>query len=168
MKKLFPDLYLSQIKELTPSLCAQRGIKGIVFDIDNTLAPYGQKTCPDDVEAYLSSLESAGIAVGYASNNNEKRVNTFNTKGRFFTARAGKPGSLGITRFLAYSGLSADEVALAGDQLFTDVWCAKRSGVTSVLVPPISRKGEPWYFVFKRAGEGIILRAYKRSKRKGR
>lgn len=168
MKIFTPDLYLSQIYRLTPEILKKRGIKGVVFDIDNTLAPYGIAVCPDEVEDYLSSLEKEGIMTGYVSNNNEKRVSTFNTKGRFYTAKSGKPGTLGVKRFMAYFELLPEEVALAGDQLFTDVWCARRAGVTSVLVPPINRKNEPWYFVFKRAIEAPMIRAYVKKSKRGK
>lgn len=49
------------------------------------------------------------------------------------------------------------ELAVVGDQIFTDVLCARLAGVTSVLVDPIELETFP-FFRFKRALERLILR----------
>ena len=52
-----------------------------------------------------------------------------------------------------------------GDQLFTDVWGAKRTGIRSWLVKPIHPK-EEIQIVLKRRLEWIVLFFYKRSGRR--
>ena len=49
-----------------------------------------------------------------------------------------------------------------GDQLFTDVWGAKKAGITTYLVKPIHPK-EEIQIVLKRKLERIVLFFYHRS-----
>ena len=49
-----------------------------------------------------------------------------------------------------------------GDQLFTDVWGAKRAGILTYLVKPICPK-EEIQIVLKRRLEWIVLFFYRRS-----
>ena len=52
-----------------------------------------------------------------------------------------------------------------GDQLFTDVWGAKRTGMKSILVKPINPK-EEIQIVLKRYLEKIVLHFYKKENEK--
>ena len=51
-----------------------------------------------------------------------------------------------------------------GDQLFTDVWGAKRTGIHSILVKPIHPK-EEIQIVLKRYLEKIVLHFYKKKRK---
>jgi predicted HAD superfamily phosphohydrolase YqeG len=52
-----------------------------------------------------------------------------------------------------------------GDQLFTDVWGARRTGLYSILVKPINPK-EEIQIVLKRYLEAVVLWFYHRQKKK--
>ena len=54
-----------------------------------------------------------------------------------------------------------------GDQLFTDVYGAKRTGIYSILVKPIHPK-EEIQIVLKRYLERIVLHFYRKSHSKGK
>ena len=54
-----------------------------------------------------------------------------------------------------------------GDQLFTDVWGAKRTGISNILVKPIHPK-EEIQIVLKRYLEKIVLYFYARSKKQAK
>ena len=51
-----------------------------------------------------------------------------------------------------------------GDQIFTDVWGAKRIGIYSILVQPINPK-EEIQIVLKRYLERIVLYFYQKNKK---
>jgi predicted HAD superfamily phosphohydrolase YqeG len=53
---------------------------------------------------------------------------------------------------------------LMGDQVFTDVWAARNSGIKAALVPPINDKKDI-FTKFKRLLEKPILRRYERKMR---
>ena len=62
-------------------------------------------------------------------------------------------------------GCNTGNTLFVGDQLFTDVWGARRCGIYSILVQPIA-KHEEIQIVLKRYLEKIVLASYKRTCRK--
>ncbi len=162
MNIFYPDLMIKSAYSLDIDLLVKNKIAGVIFDIDNTLVPYTVADCPEEAENLFLSLEQKGIAVGFISNNGAQRVERFNKGGRFYLCKAGKPSKKGAVAFAKHLGTECENLAVVGDQIFTDVWFARNSGAYSVLVEPIDTKHEPWYFVFKRAGEKIILYFYRR------
>ena len=62
-------------------------------------------------------------------------------------------------------GTDRTNTIFVGDQLFTDVWGAKRAGIRNILVKPIYPK-EEIQIVLKRYLERIVLYFYKRSSRR--
>jgi hypothetical protein len=137
-----------------------RGKRGIIFDIDNTLAVYDEPKPSPKVKALLSDLRRMGFRVGLLSNNGEKRVERFNRElGLPAVHRAGKPRRAGIRRAVRMLGLRPPQVVLVGDQLFTDVWGGNRCGVHTVLVEPIALRDE-WTVWLKRGPERILKNIY--------
>ena len=62
-------------------------------------------------------------------------------------------------------GTDLKSTIFVGDQLFTDVWGAKRTGIRNILVKPIHPK-EEIQIVLKRRLEWIVLWFYKRQNKK--
>ena len=117
------------------------GIKGIILDIDNTLEPYENAEPSDRVRAWLDELRNAGIGTAIVSNNNRKRVETFNADiGMPAYYISAKPFACKVRRALRDLGAVPDEALFIGDQIFTDVWAAHNAGIRAVLVPPIKDK----------------------------
>ena len=65
---------------------------------------------------------------------------------------------------MEYMHTDKDTTYFVGDQLFTDVWGAKRAGIPNILVKPIHPK-EEIQIVLKRYLEKIVLHFYKKSQR---
>lgn len=79
--------------------------------------------------------------------------------------KAGKPGRAGYEQAMQMLQCDVTNTLFVGDQLFTDVWGARRCGIYSILVQPIARH-EEIQIVLKRYLEKIVLASYKRSCRK--
>ncbi len=62
-------------------------------------------------------------------------------------------------------GTTIETTLFVGDQLFTDVWGAKKIGIMTYLVKPINPK-EEIQIVLKRYLERIVLFFYLRNERK--
>ena len=62
-------------------------------------------------------------------------------------------------------GVTKDETALIGDQIFTDIWGGRRAGVTTFLVQPI-KEVDTLFFKFKRYYEKKVIKSYDRYKSK--
>ena len=79
--------------------------------------------------------------------------------------KAGKPGRKNYIKAMEEMGTNPGNTLFVGDQLFTDVWGAKRCGIYSILVKPIHPK-EEIQIVLKRYLEKIVLFFYYRKLKK--
>lgn len=110
-------------------------------------------------------LKKIGFECCLISNNKKKRVKSFNEQiGAHMIFDAHKPSRKNYFYAMELMGTDRDNTLFVGDQLFTDIWGAKRSGIRNILVKPISKK-EEIQIVIKRVFEKIILSEY-RSKKK--
>lgn len=142
------------------------GITNLVYDIDNTLAPFDVPEPFPETLNLFADLRGRGFRICLLSNNSHARVEGFCAKLSqlevAYVARAKKPGRQGLSKAMSLIGATYANTALIGDQIFTDVWCAKRSGVCSILVKPLSDRDE-FTVKIKRPIERQVLKAYMRS-----
>lgn len=159
-KMLLPELMLSRFCELTPELCEMHGIRGLICDIDNTLATYDDITMPEATEDWANKMRDAGIRLAFVSNNTEERVRTF-IGGRDICGfpNAHKPSIRYFEDAAETIGCADGGAAVLGDQLLTDCLAAHRAGLPAVIVPPIKdRTGA--FFRFKRRLERPYVMKY--------
>lgn len=158
----FPDRYVASTYVIDFEKLYEEGIRGIIFDIDNTLVPHG---APADERAVrlFGRLKKIGYRCCLISNNQEPRVKMFNEKIQVdYVYNAHKPSTKNYKKAMEIMGTGTDDTLFVGDQLFTDVWGAKRAGIRSILVKPIHPK-EEIQIVFKRYLERIVLHFYLKS-----
>lgn len=137
------------------------GIRGVIFDIDNTLVPHG---APADERALslFAQLHRMGMNTCLLSNNKEPRVASFAAQvDSSYICKGGKPSTKGYEKAMKTMKTTASDTVFVGDQLFTDVYGANRAGLYSYLVKPIDPK-EEIQIVLKRYLEAVVLFFYKR------
>lgn len=140
------------------------GFRGVVFDIDNTLVPHGAPA-DERASALVKRLQNDGFQVMFLSNNKEPRVKMFSDAvGGAYIYKAGKPGRAGYLKAMELLGTGPADTMFVGDQLFTDIWGAKKAGMETWLVKPIHPK-EEIQIVLKRKLEKIVLYFYHRQER---
>ena len=133
----------------------------IVFDIDNTLVPHGAPA-DDRAKKLFRRLKEIGFSSCLISNNQEERVKMFNQEIRTnYIYNAHKPSTKNYEKAMKIMGTDKTNTFFVGDQLFTDVWGAKRTGIHNILVRPINPK-EEIQIVLKRYLEKIVLHFYKK------
>ena len=161
LKRFIPDYYFDTFDMATPDFLLSIGVKGIILDVDNTLEPYENAKPSEKVLQWFSELNRHGISAAIVSNNNEKRIATFN-EGLCIPAfpKAGKPFAKNVLRALDAMGINKSEAVFMGDQIFTDVWAAHNAGIRAILVPPINDKKDI-LTRFKRWLEIPILKKYR-------
>lgn len=160
----FPDEYVASTYVIPFEKLYEEGYRGIIFDIDNTLVMHG---APADERAkkLFARLKELGFACCLLSNNQEPRVKMFNRDVQVnYIFNAHKPSTVNYEKAMELMGTDKSNTIFIGDQLFTDVWGAKRTGIRNILVKPIHPK-EEIQIVFKRRLEKIVLYFYKRSKK---
>ena len=81
--------------------------------------------------------------------------------GTNYIYNAHKPSTKNYVRAMDIMGTDRTNTIFVGDQLFTDVWGAKRAGIRNILVRPIHPK-EEIQIIVKRYLEKIVLHFYKK------
>ena len=165
LKAFYPDRIAESAYEIPYDYYCAQGIRGVIFDIDNTLVPHG---APADRRAkeLFKRLEEIGFSSCLISNNKEPRVKMFNREiGTNYIFNAHKPSVKNYVRAMEIMGTDKSNTVFIGDQLFTDVWGAKRAGIHNILVKPIHPK-EEIQIVLKRRLEKVVLYFYKKSREK--
>lgn len=167
MKNLYPDMYVDSISSITASMLRERGMEAVVLDIDNTLVPHNDPNPTKEVMSFLDEMKKNGIKICVVSNNDASRVEPFCRKigVRYFVSDALKPRAYGYEKAAEIMGLPPGKTAGIGDQIFTDIWGGNRAGCMTVLVKPITFRGENAFIKFKRLMERPFIRKIKRGKR---
>lgn len=166
IEQFYPDVIIESTYEINYEKLYKSGIQGLIFDIDNTLVPHG---APADERSkdLFRRLDQIGFSCCLLSNNHESRVNLFNRDiGVYQICDAHKPSTKGYSRAMKIMGTNLSSTLLIGDQLFTDIWGANRTGMANILVRPVDLSWEPPEVVFKRKLEKIVFHFY--DKREGR
>ena len=165
LERFFPDEYVDSAYGIPFEELYRKGYRGIIFDVDNTLVPHG---APADARSIglFERLRAMGFSTCILSNNKEPRVAPFagQVKSPYIFKR-GKPSHKCYERAMEVMGTGRENTLFIGDQLFTDVWGARRTGLYSILTKPMDPH-EEIQIVFKRYLEAVVLRAYKKQRQK--
>jgi uncharacterized protein len=139
-----PDLCVARASDIEISWLRERGIRGVVLDLDNTTCAYGQDELASGVLEWVGGVRASGIAVVLVSNNFSARVDVIGTRlGILGVASALKPLPFGFLRALRMLATRSHETVMVGDQLLTDVLGAKLLGLQTVLTEPLVAKDFP-------------------------
>ncbi len=162
-----PDMMFRNIYDITPELLEEHGIKAVIFDIDNTIAPYEIASPTETMKSYFKTLEKAGVNMAFVSNNRKERVHIFNLDlGYFYIHSAKKPFSSGVRACIKHFGLPKEQVVCVGDQIFTDCLAAHGAGLEFFMVAPVNKK-ESAFFKVKRFLERPFIQAFRERVRRG-
>lgn len=141
MSKLIPDLVFGSVYDISPQLLRDHGVRGALIDLDGTMASHRTALPPETLASFVNALRSAGLRVLVVSNNREARVSRFcKALGIDFISRAGKPFQRGFRRAAARLGLELHELAVIGDQIFTDVFGGNLAGALTCYVETLDRR----------------------------
>ena len=133
-----PDLSLPDIYALTPEMLTRRGVRFVILDIDNTVAPYTVGGTDERMRAWADGLRDAGLELFLLSNNRGTRPEVFSGElGLPFRKKAWKPFTKHAKAVISERGYTPADTASTGAQIYTDVCCAKWCGAHAVLVHPI-------------------------------
>ena len=163
-ERFFPDAYMESTYAIDFEKLYQEGIRGVIFDIDNTLVPHG---APADERAVklCERLRAIGLDYCLISNNQLPRVKPFaDAVQAKFVEDAHKPFRKNYLKAMELMHTDLNSCIFVGDQIFTDVYGARRCGMRTILVKPLHPK-EEIQIVLKRYLEKIVLYFYQKEKR---
>lgn len=168
MSLFTPHLHYDALHEVPLGLVWSRGVRGLLLDIDNSLAHHDLYDITPETLAWIADACAVGFRFGLYSNAVQPRIRKMaGLLGFPETPRAYKPLNIGLGGATKALGLPPHELALCGDQLFTDILAAKWGGMTAILIEPLSRR--EWAhtrgfrrleYVFGRRGVGLMPTLY--------
>lgn len=160
-EKFYPGEYVNSVWEVDFQMYYDQGIRGVIFDIDNTLVPHGKPATEESVELF-EKIHKIGLDTCLISNNKEPRVEPFakamNTR---YISDAHKPSTKNYIKAMEIMKTNKTTTIFIGDQIFTDIYGANRAGIASVLVKQIDKK-EEIQIILKRYLERIVLWRWKK------
>jgi len=157
-----PKMYVKDIFKIDPFDLKEKGIKGIITDLDNTLVAWDVALATDEVKQWFYDMENAEIDVMIISNNNDERVGSFSKPlKKPYIHSAKKPLKRSFLRAAKKMNLQPEEIAVVGDQLLTDVLGGNRGGFFTILVVPIVETDAP-ITKFNRLIERRILNHFRK------
>lgn len=158
----YPDQCADSAYVIDYKTLYKKGYKGLLFDIDNTLVEHGADATQRAI-TLMKDLRQMGFKICLISNNGEERVKRFNKDIHADCIyKANKPFKKNYIKAVKIMGTSMKNTVFIGDQLFTDVYGAKRAGLKSYFVKPIGPEKEI-QIIIKRFLERVVLYFYRKN-----
>ena len=165
LSTFYPDKRQNSAYDIDYEKMYAEGYRGVIFDIDNTLVEHGFPA-NDKAKTLFKRLKDIGFNTMLLSNNKEPRVKSFaDMVDSAYIYKADKPLAKGYQKAMQMMNTDIKSTVFVGDQIFTDVWGAKRLGIYSILTYPIDPH-EEIQIVLKRFLENIVLFFYEREVKK--
>lgn len=156
-----PKEYLSSIFTVNLDKLKEKGYKGLLLDVDNTLKFHYSKELKTEIKEWLMVARKKGFKLCIVSNGAKKRIEEFAALiNANVISYAKKPSKKGFVQGAEKIGLKTTDTVVIGDQILTDIWGGNRAGCYTILVKPLS-KDEPWYIRYKRIFEFLALSGMK-------
>ena len=155
---LRPSLRVAAVQDIDLALLAERGVKGLIFDLDDTLVRAMEPHAHPDIVLWLDGVRARFAAYIVSNNMSHQRVVVASEHlGLPYLSRARKPSRRSLRVAVEAMALAPAQVAIIGDQLFTDVLGGNRLGAMTILVDPLSTCERRWYRRVMRSAETYML-----------
>jgi len=157
---LKPDIKLRGITDITVELLNKYDIKALLLDVDNTMATHHGKVLTEGLMEWIKKMQNSGIKLMVLSNSKRFRIEPFATRiGLPFISLGCKPLPMGYLRGVKKLKEKRKNVAIVGDQIFTDVLGGNAVGVKTILLTPIKLE-DGWSFKVRRKLEKKLYKKY--------
>lgn len=162
LKNFYPYEYVEDVFSIDYNKLYNKGYRGIIFDIDNTLVPHG-KSSTEEIDELFKNIHKIGFKTLLLSDNGEKRINKFiENIDTLYISNAQKPKKEGYIKATKMLDLEKKEIVYIGDQVFKDIYGANKSRIDNILVKYIGyynkeKKG------IRRNIEKMILKIYQKN-----
>lgn len=144
MEIYVPDIYQENIYKIDYETLLSRGIKCLIFDLDNTLVTIKERYPKSETKELFEKLKQQGFKILIASNSINARVKPFHDELKVdYIYSVRKPHIDKINEYIKNSKFGLDEIAMIGDSMMDDVVCGNTIGVTTILLDQIGKSEFP-------------------------
>lgn len=138
---LYPKMYLNNVLEISVDFLKKQNINGLILDVDNTLLYY-DKTMVNGLEQWVDNMKENNIKLCILSNTNKKdkvdKLSKILDIPYIFFAK--KPLKSGFKKAAKILNMDNKNIAVVGDQIFTDIIGANRMNMFPILTKPLDEK----------------------------
>lgn len=164
LEKYYPYEYAQSVFQIDYQKLYDRGFRGIIFDIDNTLVHHGDSST-SEIDDLFRRIQGIGLKTILLSNNDRERTERFiKNIDTPYICDADKPEPGNYLKAVKLLGIKKEEAVVVGDQIFTDILGANRSKLASILVRFIRLDNEKWIGK-RRYLEYAILECWKHNRK---
>ena len=144
MEIYVPDIYQESIYKIDYDMLISRGIKFLIFDLDNTLVTIKERFPRVETKKLFEELKKKGFKTLIASNSINARVKPFSNELKVdYLCSVKKPRVEKINEYINTSKFGLDEIAMIGDSMMDDVVCGNTIGITTILLDQIGKAEFP-------------------------
>lgn len=141
MENYIPDAYVKSIYYIDYEKLKEKGIKCILFDLDNTLAPLSIKKPNKKIKEHFKKIKELGFKIIIFSNSGKSRLKPFKEELEVDCAfSCKKPMRKKFDLIIKEYKYSISEIVIIGDNIVTDILGGNKVGITTILVNPVSNK----------------------------
>ena len=153
------DFAFRGVVDIEPSFLKKHNIKGLLLDLDNTLTTHDNPVPGKGIKEWIGTMKASNIDMVIVSNNHPPRVKPFaDSVGLKYVCEGKKPLSGGFNRAQKLMKIPFSQLAVVGDQIFTDILGANLKRIRGIFVYPIELEGKNKRFLrFKRVIEKPFL-----------
>lgn len=138
---LYPRIYADNLLDIPLTQLREQNITAFIVDLDNTITEWNSNEISAEMEAWFGLIRAQGFKACILSNNGERRIKSVADRlGIPFIHRAAKPRRGAFRQAISVMGVTADQTAVIGDQIFTDILGGNRAGLYTILVQPLARR----------------------------
>ncbi|MCL1831611.1 MAG: YqeG family HAD IIIA-type phosphatase [Oscillospiraceae bacterium] len=156
-----PTIWVKNVLQIDKKLLYKMGVKGLILDLDNTLSMHGSPAAEQGVTEWLQSMRDLNVKMMIVSNNKHRRVAPLAAElGLEFVSFGCKPMPFGVSKaakIMRAWGVRKSQLAIVGDQIFTDIMGGNLYGIKSILVEPFYME-KHWVLKTKRKVEGALFK----------
>ena len=141
VENYMPDIYQKSIYYINYDKLYKKGIRCILFDLDNTMTPSYVKKPTKRLKRLFDELKDKGFKLIIISNSPKYRLEPFKTYLNVDACSFSlKPSKNKYEKIMEKFKYKSTELAAIGDQLLTDIYGANKLDITSILVNPLTEK----------------------------
>lgn len=145
MEKYVPDIYQKDIYSINYDSLILRGIRLLLFDLDNTLVPVNEKVARDETKKLFKELKEKDFKIMIVSNSLKNRVKPIADELKVeYLCNTRKPKIDRLKEFLDGYKFTLDQIAIIGDSMMDDVVCGNTLVITTILTDQIHKKEFPF------------------------
>ena len=161
MKKYLADGYFEKVTDVSVEYLKENNIHAVLVDLDNTTLDL-KGNILEGLEKWHEKVAAEGIEVMILTNSNQKKRIKKVAKALdiHYILFACKPFKRGFKKAQKILDLPYENIALIGDQIYTDILGANKVGMHSILVDPIIESTDYFFTIIKRPFERRIKETY--------